>query len=317
MDSCNFRLDPRRAEYAARFNRVVDHIQRHLSEPMDLAVLASVACFSPYHFHRLFHGWMGETIRDFIFRLRVERAATQLMHNPGKTITEIALDCGFSSSSTFARAFKSFHGVSASEWRQNRKIRKTDRKACQAGSPSGEASWETTDGFGPFRELPMTMKLNVDVKPLPPMQVAYLRHIGPFQGDSALFERLFGRLCNWAGPRGLIRPDSKFISIYHDSPDITEAEKLRLDVAVTIPEGTQVDGEIGKQTLEGGPYAVTRVKIRPEQYMDAWDALLGDWLPGSGYQPDDRPCFEIMLNDPGTDPEGLHHVEMCMAVKPL
>jgi AraC family transcriptional regulator len=105
MPSEMLATDPRRTEYAARFNRVLDYIQAHLPEAMDLETLASVACFSPYHFHRLFHGWMGETLHDFIFRLRVERAATQLVYNPGKSITEIALDCGFSSSSTFARAF--------------------------------------------------------------------------------------------------------------------------------------------------------------------------------------------------------------------
>ncbi len=317
MDSFNFRLDPRRAEYAARFNRVVDYIQQHLAEPMDLEALASVACFSPYHFHRLFHGWMGETIHDFIFRLRVERAATQLARNPGKSITEIALDCGFSSSSTFARAFKAFHGISASAWRQNRKNGKTDRKDCEAGASSGTASLGTAGGSGLLKEVSMTMKLDVEVKALPPMHVAYLRHIGPFQGDPALFERLYGELCGWAGPRGLIGPGAKFISVYHDSPEITEAAKLRLDVAVTVPEDTPVSGVIGKQVLGGGTYAVTRVKIRPEQYMEAWDSLMGDWLPGSGCQPDDRPCFEIMLNDPSTDPEGLHYVEICLAVQPL
>jgi AraC family transcriptional regulator len=309
--------DPRRAEYAARFNRVLDHIQAHLAEPLGLEGLATVACFSPCHFHRLFHGWMGETIHDFILRLRAERAARQLVYNPGKSITEIALDCGFSSSSTFARAFKAFHGVSASEWRENRKIRKTDRKDCEAGGAAWAAPWEAADGFGPFRESPMTMTLQVDVKQLPPMHVAYVRHVGPFQENPALFERLFGRLCGWAGPRGLLGPDTRFLSIYHDNPEITEAGKLRLDVAITVPEHTQAGGEIGRQRLAGGSYAVTQVRIHPEQYGEAWDALMGGWLPSSGYQPDDRPCFEVTLNDPKTDPEGMHDVEICLAVRPL
>lgn len=309
-------MDPRRAEYAARFNRVLDYIQAHLAEEMDLETLATVACFSPYHFHRLFHGWMGETLRDFIFRLRVERAATQLHYNPGKTITEIALDCGFSSSSTFARAFKAFHGVSASEWR-NRKNRKTDRKGCEAELGLANASWNATDGLGPFREVPVTMKIDVDVKQLEPLPVAYLRHVGSFQNNTGLFERLFGRLCGWAGPRGLLGPGTQFLSIYHDNPEVTEAAKLRLDVAISVSPDTKVDGEIGKQVLPGGMYAVTRVRIKPEQYGEAWDALMGGWFPGSGYQPDDRPCFELYLNDPKSDPEGMHEVAICEPVKPL
>ena len=163
----------------------------------------------------------------------------------------------------------------------------------------------------------MTMTLQVDVKQLAPMHVAYVRHVGPFQENTALFEQLFGRICGWAGPRGLLSPDTRFLSIYHDNPEITEAQKLRLDVAVTVPESTKVDGEIGRQKLEGGTYAVTRVRIHAKQYMEAWDSLMGGWLPSSGYQPDDRPCFEVSLNDPKTDPEGMHDVEICLAVKPL
>ena len=100
-------------------------------------------------------------------------------------------------------------------------------------------------------------------------------------------------------------------------PALPLRERLRLDAAVTVPADITVDGEVGKQRLEGGPYAVARVKLRGAQYMSAWDTLMSEWLPGSGYQPDDRPCFEIHLNDPSKDPDGLHDVELCLAVKPL
>ena len=48
-----------------------------------------------------------------------------------------------------------------------------------------------------------------------------------------------------------------------------------------------------------------------------WDALVGDWLPGSGYQPDQRPAMEFYLNDPDSDPEGRYHVEICLPVRSL
>jgi AraC family transcriptional regulator len=310
--------DSRRAEYAARFNRVVDHIQAHLAEPLDLETLAGVACFSPFHFHRLFHGWMGETIHEFINRLRVERAAAQLLYAPGKSITEIALDCGFSSSSTFARAFKAFHGLSASQWRHNRKIGNADRKICKAEDPGqipcSSQSDESLSGEA------STMVLSVEVKQFQPMHVAYIRHVGSFQENAALFERLFGRIRAWAGARGLLAgPSVRFLSVHHDNPEmaITAVHKLRMDAAVTVPEGTRVDGEISRQRLDGGAYAVSRVRISSKQFMAAWDALMSGWLPGSGFQPDDRPCFEIYLNEAGNDPEGMHEVEMCLAVKPL
>src|SRR5947208_16862050 len=117
-----------RREYAARMNRVVDYIQSHLAEPLDLERLAAVACFSPFHFNRLFHAWMGETLQVFVHRLRLERAAQLLVFDRLRSISEIAPECGFSSAGTFARAFKAGFGITASEWRK--------RKICQSnGKP--------------------------------------------------------------------------------------------------------------------------------------------------------------------------------------
>src|SRR5579862_1337903 len=128
-----------RNEYAARMNRVVDHIQAHLADPLDLERLAGVACFSPFHFHRLFSAWMGETLQVFIHRLRLERAAQLLVFNRLRSISEIALECGFTSSSAFARAFKGAFGVSASEWRKS--------KICQTNRNPWEADEETSLRF--------------------------------------------------------------------------------------------------------------------------------------------------------------------------
>jgi AraC family transcriptional regulator len=94
-------------------NRVIDHIQKHLNDQLNLEHLAAIACFSPFHFHRLFRAWTGETLQAFVHRLRLERAAAELVFNRPKSITAIALDCGFSGSSAFARAFKEAFGVSA------------------------------------------------------------------------------------------------------------------------------------------------------------------------------------------------------------
>lgn len=303
-----------RDEYRARFNRVIDHVQSNLAEPLDLSQLARIACFSPCHFHRLFRSWVGETLHQFVQRLRLERAAHQLQYNPRKNILEIALDCGFSDQAVFARAFKGFFGVSASEWRK-RKISKTDHKNRKAGMESEQSVWEVA-GPWPGKELPM-LPIDVRIEDLPPMTVAYVRHIGPYKGNSALFEKLWGQLCQWAGPRGLIRPDAIFLSLYHDDPDLTEDSKLRLEIALTVPEGTPVEGGIGLKKLEGGRYAMARIDILPQQYEEAWQALMAGWLPDSGYQPDDGPAMEIYRNNPKTHPEGHHILDICLPVKPL
>jgi AraC family transcriptional regulator len=163
-----------------------------------------------------------------------------------------------------------------------------------------------------------TLTTDVKVKTLPEMSVAYVRHIGPYKGDVELFGNLWGRLMRWAGPRGLMQQDDlKCLCVYHDSPEITDEAKLRTSVCITIPEETQVDGEVGKMKIEEGQYALGHFEIDADQYEEAWNFMYGHWLPDSGFQPDDRPAFEMCLNNPDEHPEKKHEINICVPVKPL
>ena len=131
-----------RREYVRRINNVIDYIERHLEEDLNLNDLARVANFSKFHFHRIFRAMVGETINRFVRRLRLERAAGQLIYNQEKTITAVALDCGFSGSAVFARAFREAFGSSPTDWRSGgrameSKIGKTNSKP---GIPVGNTS---------------------------------------------------------------------------------------------------------------------------------------------------------------------------------
>ena len=163
-----------------------------------------------------------------------------------------------------------------------------------------------------------TIETNVEVRDIPEMHVAYIRHIGPYQGDTELFQRMFNKLFAWAGPRELLRfPETQILCVYYDDPEVTDNAKLRADVCITVPEDTQVDGEIGKTRIPAGKYAVAHFNITPDQYQDAWNTVFGGWLPESGYQPADGPCYELYLGDPKAHPEGKHAVDIFIPVKPL
>lgn len=320
-----------REEYKARINRVIDYIEANISRNLSLKELAEVASFSPFHFHRIFSAMIGETLNGFIKRLRIEKAAAMLKQNPKKTITEIAFESGFSSSSAFARTFQETFKMSASQWRTGKYPE--DSKNGKKDSKEGQHPSNIQQDFDVYSlyienttkqiwrvELKTSKELiaSIEVKDIPEMNVAYIRHIGSYAGDEQLFGTLFNRLFTWAGPRGLLRfPETKTITIYHDNPDITDDTKLRTDVCITVPPDTQVDGEIGKATIPAGKYAIAHFEITPDRYGEAWNAVYGGWLPESGYQPDDRPCFELYLNDPKQHPEGKHVVDIYAPVKPM
>lgn len=317
-------------EYQSRINRVMDFVEDHLDQELSVERLAQIANFSSFHFHRIFRAMVGEPLMQFILRLRLEKAATQLLYHPKKSITEIALDCGFSSSATFARAFKDKFQCTASTYRnqefdQNSKNRKTDRKFDQASgnwrkAPKTYSIYLAGEFFHQKWNIMVDNKIKaqVEVKTLPEITVAYVRHVGPYKGNEKLFEGLFEKIMRWAGPRGLIKfPETMMMSIYHDNPDITDEEKLRISVGISVPKNTEVDGEIGKMILPAGEYAIARFEIDADEYESAWDAVYGGWLPESGYQPADSPCFEWYHNDPKQHPEGKHVLDICIPVKPL
>ena len=326
----DIRLKYLREEYTARVNRVIDYIEANIGKDLALKELAEVAHFSPFHFHRIFRGMVGETLNDFIQRIRVEKAATKLVLNPKKSVKEIAFECGFSGSSAFARSFRETYGMSASDWRSKGHLRyskngKTESKNNQSVGnirQDFDVSLHYTQGattqIWRIKMKNKEIQANVEVKDMPELNVAYIRHIGPYKGDQELFSRLFNKLMSWAGPRGLLRfPETKVMALYHDNPDITDESQLRTDACITVPEDTQVDGEIGKANIPAGKYAVAHFEITPDQYQDAWNAVYGGWLPESGYQPEDGPCYELYLNDPKEHPEGKHIVDICIPVKPL
>lgn len=305
------------AEYISRINKAFDYIEENLEKTLTLEQLAQEANFSKYHFNRIFSSIVGETPFQFIQRVRLERAASLLATNKNESITEIANKCGFSDASIFSRNFKKQFKISATQYR----IKKNQNSNnSQVGSNKEQALHKPSMYI--CKELQtikwrtdMKTSKGVEVKELPEMTVAYIRHIGAYKGNESLFEGLWGRLFAWGGSRGLIGgPDFKSLVIYHDDPKVTIEDKLRMSVCITVPPEVKVEGEVGKMTIEKAKYAVARFEVTALEFEEAWSWVYGQWLPNSGYQPDDKPCFEMYPEEPK---DGKFTVDICIPVKPL
>lgn len=305
------------SEYIFRINRTIDYIESNIENPMTLEELATVANFSKFHFSRLFQSIVGETPFQFILRVRLEKAATFILNNNNESISEIAYKCGFSDISIFSRNFKNYFHVSASQYRANKS---NNSNLSQQDSNRHQCDEKSTPYFCPELQTikwRTNMKLNkgVEVKELPKMTVAYIRHIGPYQGNDKLFESIWNKLFSWAGPRGLIGgKDFKSLVVYHNDPNVTIDDKLRMSVCITVPPETKVEGEVGKMNIEAAKYVIARFELSAQDFQEAWDWVYGQWLPTSGYQPDDKPCFEMYPEEPK---DGKFIVNICVPVKPM
>ncbi|WP_028588131.1 AraC family transcriptional regulator [Desulfocurvus vexinensis] len=270
--------DELRETYAERLNRVLDHLERHLDDDPSLEELAGVACFSPYHFHRIFTGMVGESLGAHLRRLRLQRAGHRLQFT-ALPVTRVALDAGYESLEAFSRAFRAQFGMAPSRWRE----------AARAGATA-------TPGTAARHKGEPTMDVNV--KTLPETTVAYVRHTGPYMGCGAAWERL----CAWAGPRGLLGPQARFLGLSHDDPESTPPERVRYDACIAVAPQTRPEGDVGVKTVGGGQYAVVLHQGPYETMHATYAHVCGVWGPGSGREFSPQPSVEIYLRDPAITP---------------
>ena len=276
-------------DYHERIVRTLAFIQEHLDDDLGLEGAASVAAFSSFHFHRIFRGLVGEPFKEYVRRLRLERAARHLKRLD-VPVTQIAFEAGFETHESFTRAFGAMFGVPPSEYRAAHK---------PAPESASGTHFDDVAGYHPpgYGDPPP-----VEVKELPPMRLVFLRHVGPYDQVGVTW----GRLMNWAGMRGLLGPQMRLVGIVHDDPDVTPPDKVRYDAAVAVSRPVEPEGEFGVLDMAGGAYAVLTHRGPYEGLGKAYQRLYGAWLPKSGYELREAPAFEQYLNSPrDTKPEDL------------
>jgi AraC family transcriptional regulator len=273
-------------DYHERIVRTLVYIQQHLDDVLKLEQVAAVAAFSSFHFHRIFRGLVGETMKEYVRRLRLERAARDLKRLD-EPIIQIALQAGFEAHESFTRAFGDMFGLSPSAYRAAHK------SETEFAPHLNDASAYHAPDYG---DVP------VEVKVLPPMRLLFLRHVGPYNQVGATW----GRLMTWAGMHGLLGPNMKLFGIVYDDPDVTPPDKVRYEAAVTVGSVAQPEGEFGVMEFAAGSYGVITHKGPYEELGKTYQRIYGGWLPKSGYHLRDVPAFEQYLNSPqNTRPENL------------
>jgi AraC family transcriptional regulator len=311
-----------RTEYDARLHRVLEHIDRHLDRSLDLETLAGVAHFSPFHFHRVFLAWMGETLGEYLRRRRLETAAMRLLSQPRLSVLQLSQAVGFGSPEAFARAFKLRFGVSPTAWRVAQQRIRAERTAHRNLDQANRNLSQAPPTMFPQRvrttlhkESPMPVaQFPVSVVTRQPVHVAYLRLTGPYGPAISAF--WMHTVAPWMTQHGLWGATRFGVSL--DDPQITAPDQCRYDACVEVPTDFVPTGGALLTTLPGGRYAVLTYDGPLASIGTAWDSIMRDWLPQSGMQLDGRPMFERYPVDGRYDPvTGMIQCEICIPVAPL
>lgn len=286
-------------DYTRRILAVLVHIQSHLDDDLDLESLAAVARFSPFHFHRVFRGLVGEGVREHVRRLRLERAAQRLKVGDDQVV-RIALDAGYQTHESFTRAFTAMFGAPPREFRAQR------RALMYPPAPSNVHYSPQSDGIALIPQGDTTVEIQVER--LPPRRVAFVRHIGPYMNAGVAWNRLLG----WAGPRGLLGPRMEYFGLCYDDPDVTPPDKVRYDACLVVGPDVRPEGDIGVQDVPGGEFAAAVHEGPYDTLGRTYAALCGHWLAASGRTLGDPPSVEMYLNDPRTTPPEQRLTKVCM-----
>ena len=275
--------------YHKKLIPVIRYLEKNFNQPLNLNEVASMACLSAFHFHRIFKIVTNETLADYIRRLKLTSAA-QTLFNTKQSVTEVALDHGFSSSQSLAKAFKNYFGLTPTEikrcssFEQLSTLLKNSKIGHTLSKPGHENTQTNTytDLAHQLRREPMKTE-QFEARTL-----AYIRVTGPY-GEN--YQPNITKIYQWAGAKNLAGGESIFI--YHDNPDITPVEKCRTDICISVPSDTEVIPGIELQTLPAGGYASIRRTVTDKtQYGEFWEELLTGIIE-SGLETDERPCFEL------------------------
>jgi AraC family transcriptional regulator len=277
------------SDYAERLDRVFRWLADHLDDTLDLARLADVACLSPYHFHRVYRAMQGETAADTVRRLRLHRAAVELITGE-LPVPRVARRAGYGSQEAFTRAFKAAYGVPPARYR---------------------ASFVPAQSTHTREDAMDTTTYDATITTRPAIRVAALRHQGDYQSIGSTFERLMAM----AAGQGLLGADTRSFGIYYDDPSATPVNALRADACVVLPEGRTPAGDLQVREIRGGRYAAVHYVGPYAELERPYKWLYGTWLAQSGEEPADAPTVEAYLNDARTVPPTQLETEIWLPLK--
>ena len=226
-------------QYQERVQKVKRYIQEHLEDELCLTELSDIACFSAFHFQRLFSALQGEPLYAYIRRLRLQHAADELVYSNNRII-DIAMKAGYATQAAFNKAFKQASGLTPVEFRENKRQKMAFSKQ-------------------QYRLIYGDVNIKPEMITLDAQAIIYVRE---FSYQTSSREKAFSKLCDIALKHHLLDENSRFFSMGHDNPDITAEENLRYDACMMTSYQGDLEG-VERGQLNGGclQYLLSRAVV--------------------------------------------------------
>ena len=292
MDISDHQIKP---EYRQVVMKVQNYINQNLTGDVSLETLAGIANYSSFHFQKIFTEAVLETPKQYVIRLRLERAAHLIRIFPDLAINEIASGCGFSSNSIFSRAFKNYYGISAEIFRKL-----PDKKIQEIKKRHLFASEEEIPWINPISDIQEKI-LSVKLSSPPVISTMYPFQIACFQTTLSHRENIsfaFRSLFQWAIPKNLITNSTKYFGIWLDFPFLTRFDKCRYLCGIELTSDIKPSGGISVLSFNKGQYLNYRMIGDINETLDSLIVLNHNFVDSMGYSISEMICFEQFEESP-------------------
>ncbi|MDR3712424.1 MAG: GyrI-like domain-containing protein [Puia sp.] len=264
-------------DYRKRINLAMRYIRDHAETRLTITDIARQAHFSPFHFHRIFTAFVGETIGDYTTRTRMARAA--LLIENGMSVAETAARSGYKTSSSFIQVFKYSFGILPSKFRgSGKKVYAQKRKENQ-----------TADTDAPV----------ADFRNLPTLSMLTIRNRVPANEDfTAIAGQAFDTLHRYLERQHILEKVSMRLGILRDF-DLLTAKDCGFDACAVIPDSIApvIKRPVIAGTIEQGTWAVFRHRGPYDTLWQTWNRIYRSWHPTGGMRLRDNYPFEVYLNN--------------------
>ena len=270
-------------------NKSIEYILQHIDEEISIEDVANYCNFSKYHFSRMFKAETGISLYSFIKRIKMDQSAVSLKVEKDKTITDIGINYGYSSSN-YSSAFSKQYSICPVEFRKS-------MNSADVINPFCPSEYNSFKSFEHYDE-------NIIIENLNDLKVIYERYIGDYSEIGVNWYSFMERYKDY------IQPDTLLIEKSYNDPSITQLDKCIYDLCITVDEDVQSEN---LTTIKGGKFAVYRFSGYIYDIFITFLGIFNVWLPRSGYRRDERYALGIYHS---IDRKNSHvTMDLCVAIK--
>jgi AraC family transcriptional regulator len=283
-------------EHSQLANNMMYYIYQYIDSDINIDELAQNLGVSKFHLHRLFKEQMGSNIYQTIKSIRLQKASNLLITNHQSTITEVANMCGYSSQTSFIRAFKERFSMTPKFWRKGGYRSYSDE--ILKSSPTASLSQANYSMLEP------------NIVKTKAKKAYYIRH----KGYNKKIRQTWQKMMAWVFTNNINEYEQ--IGIYHDNPIVTPLEECFYISAIHLKEEKALENtSLPYFEIPAGIYATFEVEGKYGDILKLIQWAYHEWLPNSGFETTTQPSYTVLERNHFLTEDGKFKLIYCLPVR--